>query len=108
MHDACIQIRNSERNDKPDLTEIKFSALKKTLSRKREATNRETIWSKYLSDQRLEYEVYKGFISLNTKKMNDLDRNRVVDWGWAWSSGRGVDGWRRGRGNCAWDVKLIN
>lgn len=82
MHDACIQIRNSERNDKPDLTEIKFSVLKKTPSKKREATNTEKIWSKYLSDQRLEYEVYKGFFSLNTKKMNDLDRNRAVDWGW--------------------------
>lgn len=38
--------------------------------------------SKYMSDQRLAYELYKGFINLNTKKMNDLDRNRAVDWGW--------------------------
>lgn len=37
--------------------------------------------SKYLSDQRLAYEICKGFINLNTKKMNDLDRNRAVDRG---------------------------
>lgn len=68
MHDVCTQIRNSERSDKPDLTEIRFFALKKTVSRKREATNREKILAKYLSDQRLTYGVYEGFINLNTKK----------------------------------------